>query len=310
MYKNLSASSLGVSGRQSELIELALTYGFRGFDIDMSQHARQAQIRGLEHANRFIVSADIRIGSFQLPVRWQGDDSVYREDLSKLSQVAEVAAAINAFGCITTVMPACDDRPYHENFEFHRRRFSEIAGVLAPFGIRLGLGLLAPAHHREGHQFQFISSPDALLTLMKTVGAPNVGAVVDLWHWHVGGGSFDQLRELTAEQIVLVRMADVPADVPLDGIQDEQRLLPGATGVVDAQSVLSLLDDIGYRGPISAYPHPSCFSGKTRDQIVQAASESLRLGVRASEPVAALAEVAEIAEVVVDGDGQPEPAAE
>ena len=35
MYKNLNSWTLGISGRQSELIELALTYGFRGLDIDI-----------------------------------------------------------------------------------------------------------------------------------------------------------------------------------------------------------------------------------------------------------------------------------
>jgi chitinase len=34
MYKNLNASSFGISGRQSDLIELAMTYGFQGIDID------------------------------------------------------------------------------------------------------------------------------------------------------------------------------------------------------------------------------------------------------------------------------------
>ena len=29
------------------------------------------------------------------------------------------------------MQPACNERPYHENFEFHRQRFSEIADVLA-----------------------------------------------------------------------------------------------------------------------------------------------------------------------------------
>jgi hypothetical protein len=35
MYKNLNTAALGITGRQSELIELALTYGFRGLDLDM-----------------------------------------------------------------------------------------------------------------------------------------------------------------------------------------------------------------------------------------------------------------------------------
>ena len=35
MYKNLNVEGLGISGRQGELIELTLTYGFRGFDFDL-----------------------------------------------------------------------------------------------------------------------------------------------------------------------------------------------------------------------------------------------------------------------------------
>ena len=36
MFKNFCPSALGINGRQSELIELALTYAFRGMDVDMT----------------------------------------------------------------------------------------------------------------------------------------------------------------------------------------------------------------------------------------------------------------------------------
>ncbi len=39
MLKNFSPQSLGINGRQSELIELALTYGFTSMDIDMRRDA-------------------------------------------------------------------------------------------------------------------------------------------------------------------------------------------------------------------------------------------------------------------------------
>ena len=57
MYKNLCSEALGVSGRQSELIELALTYGFKGIDLDLVSFAKQVELRGLEHAGRFLESA-------------------------------------------------------------------------------------------------------------------------------------------------------------------------------------------------------------------------------------------------------------
>jgi len=268
MFRNLNPQALGVSGRQSELIELALTYGFRGMDLDMVEQTRLVENRGAESAGKFLASAQIKIGGFELPIRWQGDDAVYREDLGKLAKIAETAALYETTGCFTTVMPACDERPYHENFEFHRQRFSEIADILAPYGLRLGLGFLATPAPREGKQFQFISSPDALLTLMKTLGVPNVGIVLDLWHWHIGGGTLEQIRELTPEQIVAVRIADVAPDADLSQITEQQRLIPGVGGAVDVLSALQVVRDLGYEGPVSPFANGSQFTGMTRDGIV------------------------------------------
>lgn len=36
MYHNLNPAALGITGRQSELIELALTYGFGGLELDIA----------------------------------------------------------------------------------------------------------------------------------------------------------------------------------------------------------------------------------------------------------------------------------
>ena len=294
MYKNLNTEGLGISGRQSELIELTLSYGFKGLDLDIEAFQKQAETRGLDYARRLLDSAKLKIGGFDLPVAWQGDDGTFKSDLERLPQWAQLASEIGATGCRTTILPACDDKPYHENFEFHRHRLTDIAEALAPYSIRLGLDFIAPAGRREGRVHQFISTPDALLLLIKTTGVANIGVVVDLWHWHVGGGTLDQLSELKAEQIVMVRVADVPDDVELESIQEHQRLLPGESGVVDTVAALTLFSQLGYDGPVTPLPDASQFSGMTRDRIVRQSSETLgaqmkaaKLGITASEPAAA-----------------------
>ena len=78
MYKNLSPKALGITGRQSEIIELALTYGFRGVELDINDFVKRISHRGLDHATRFIRSAQIKIGGFELPVKWRGDEALYR----------------------------------------------------------------------------------------------------------------------------------------------------------------------------------------------------------------------------------------
>ncbi len=294
MYKTLCPEALGITGRQSELIELAMTYGFEGLDIDFPQFAKQVGLRGLDHAARFLRSSQLKIGALNLPVCWDEEDDLFKKELKGLPQVLEIASTIGARDFYLTVKPASDTRPYHKNFEFHRDRIAEIAEVLASNDLRLGLSFLAPAYHRKGYEYQFISSPDALVTLMKTTAVTNLAVLVDLWHWRVGGGTIEQLRELAPRQVVTVRLADIPDDASLETITEEDRLLPGTTGVVDSVAALRALREIGYDGPVAPYPNPHQLKGQTRDRIVQRAKESLESALKASrlEKTASLSAVA------------------
>ncbi len=66
MLKNFSPQSLGINGRQSELIELALTYGFTSMDIDMDEMLRRAQRTNKKDAAKYLEAAKIAIGGFNL----------------------------------------------------------------------------------------------------------------------------------------------------------------------------------------------------------------------------------------------------
>src|SRR5262245_48422945 len=121
MYKTLNPEALGISGRQSEIIELALTYGFRGLEIDIQEFVKRVQIQGMDKAKRFLDSGHLRISGFELPIRWRGDESVFQAELARLDQFANYGASIGAKSCYVTVMPATDMLPYHENFELHRK---------------------------------------------------------------------------------------------------------------------------------------------------------------------------------------------
>jgi sugar phosphate isomerase/epimerase len=275
MYKSLNAQALGITGRQSEIIEMALTYGFRGIECDIMEFAKRVQVQGLEKARRFLESAHLRMSGFDLPMRWRGDESTFETDLEKLQPLAESAAAAGAKACHTTIMPATDMFPYHENFELHRKRLATIADSLAKFGIQLGVSFLAAPAHRVDKSFQFIYEVDALVTLIKSVNSKNLGMVLDTWNWHFGGGHEDQLRALTADRVVSVRIADAPAGLAPDAISEEQRTLPQENGAVPNVALLTALAEMGFKGPVSIDPHPSCLTGWNRETIVQKISTTL-----------------------------------
>ena len=88
MYRNLSARGMGISGRQSEIIELALTYHFRGFDFDILDYAKRCENKGDEYAQRFFESSKIKVGGWDLPVPWQGEEATYKADLAALGKIA------------------------------------------------------------------------------------------------------------------------------------------------------------------------------------------------------------------------------
>jgi sugar phosphate isomerase/epimerase len=275
MFKNLSAEALGIAGRQSELIELALSHGFKGLDLDLVEFAEQVDAHGFDKASRLIVSARLKLGSFKLPVAWSEDTAETRDQMARLAPLAEIASRLGCTRATTLVEPGNDSRVYHENFEFHRRRIGEIAAVLAPWKIRLGLSVLAPHACRAGRAFQFIQTFDELLLLVRNIGAPNVGVVFDSWHWHVGGGKPEQLATLKNDQIVAVSLADGATAATAADAQLSQRRLPGDGGTVDAAAILSALAKLNYDGPVTPAPDRSQFAGLGRDAIVKQAGAAL-----------------------------------
>jgi sugar phosphate isomerase/epimerase len=274
MYKSLSPSAFGVSGRQSELIELALTHGFRSIEVDIDDLLKKAEKHNIEHATRFITSGQLKLGSFEVPVQWRGEPGVYKSDLSKLDQVAEGLAKAGGQVCHATIIPASDALPYHENFELHRERLAEIGRVLAQHEVRMGVYLLAAPAHRDDRAFQFIHDADALVTLVKSIGEDNVGIYLDTWNWHFGGGTTEQLTA-AANQVVAISFADAPAEVSVESITEEQRLIPSEDGVVDNFAYMNVLVEADCECPATVAPNVKAFSGMTREAIVQKCSSIL-----------------------------------
>ncbi len=276
MFKNLSPAALGISGHESEIIELALTYGFKGVDLEAAEFANRAKIRGMPYARRLIDSAKIRLGTFQLPFDWDTEDEVFKKDLETLPEYARAAAEVDCTRCVATLAPAVDNRPYHENFEFHRRRLAEICEALQPAGVWFGVGFQAAAYLRKDRSFQFIHDLDALTLLLNMVDAPNMGLLLDVWDLVASGGAVDTIRHLPLGQIVAVQVADMPADVPLAELDENSRLLPGAEdSQIDTAGALVTLAEFGYNGPVTVSPSRGVFHSRRREVIVKQTGEAL-----------------------------------
>jgi sugar phosphate isomerase/epimerase len=197
--------------------------------------------------------------------------------MKMLPEYAQCAAELGCTRATAIVAPAGDERPYHENFEFHRRRFQELCEVLNASGIRLAVGFLAAECHRRDKAFQFIHDIEALVMLINMVGASNLGLLLDIWEVVASGGSMENVAKLSADQIVAVQVADMPADVALGDMDEKCRLLPGGeNGRIDVAQFLASLKELGYKGPVTVTPSRTAFQTRRRELVVKQAAESLK----------------------------------
>lgn len=296
MYKNLNASFLAISGHESEIIELAMTYGFKGLDLNFEDFRDRAKAKGIEYARRLLVSAlntgRLRMGTFDLPIQWDVDDEAFAKELAALPELAKMAADLGCKRCLALIAPAGDKRPYHENFDFHKFRFGDICRTLAPLGIRLGLGFRAAENLRKGQAFQFIHDMEATSALINAIDAPNLGLLLDSWNFKLSGASLDELDKFSGEKIVAVRLADLPsADVAPSEITEDLRYMPGSTGRIDFGAIMKKLVALRYDGPVTIATHRKALPRGRRDAIIEQASQLLdRLIKEATAPATFAAE--------------------
>ncbi|MBB3207150.1 sugar phosphate isomerase/epimerase [Rhodopirellula rubra] len=273
MFKNFCPQALGINGRQSELIELALTYAFRGMDIDMHDMLRRSQRSSFEDASKYLKAADIRIGTFTLALNLDADDDAFAASVATLHPLSEIAQQLEVDRALIRVPAATDRLPFNEFFEVQRNRIGQIADVLGSRDIKLGVGFRAGKEHTEGKQFPFISKVETFRALVDAI--PNVGYLIDTWDWVVGEGAMDQFSEIPGDKIVAVRLGSIPEDIEPSAATTHDRILPELNGPLDHVKVVKHLDEGDFAGPISPTASTLQYKGQTREFLVQKAQEAI-----------------------------------
>lgn len=254
MYKGLSPGAIGVSAETLEArIEAARIGGFDGVEINPSEIADLVDRHGSGEVKARFAEAGIVPAGFGLPVEWRGPQEAWEDGLNNLPRLAAAAAAVGAMRTMTWVMPCSDMLEFDENQEFHVTRFTPVAKILADYGLSLGLEFIGPKTLRETQKYPFIHTMSEMLAMGREIG-PNVGLLLDSYHWYTSHGTVDDLRALTPAQVVVVHVNDAPADVAVDAQMDGVRDLPGATGILDIAGFLQSLEAIGYDGPVTPEP--------------------------------------------------------
>lgn len=275
MFKSLSLGAIGIKRELVKGLALAKRAGFQGLDIDIGEVIGLVERQGADFVTDLFVNKGLRIGAWGFPVLWNGTDEEYSNGLGKLSEFAKTASEIGATRASLWIPSGSNDRKFNDNFRWHVYRLRPIAEILQEHGCRLGLEFIGPRTQRVGKRYGFIYTIGGMLALCEAIGTDNVGLLLDSWHWYTSLGTIEDLRSLTAENIVNVHVNDAPQGVGFLDFIDHERGMPSATGVIDLIGFLKTLKDIGYDGPVSPEPFNPKLGRLPVEQAVSETHESL-----------------------------------
>ena len=267
MKMMLDCGAIGVRVDQFGALDLASRFGFDAVSADSAQLVSMAD-GTMDRLRNVLSEKNLTLGLAGLPVEFRQDEARFKQDLD---QLAATAQAVRRAGCErmgTWIMPNHADLTYLENFRLHRTRLGQVAEILADQGLRLGLEYVGPKTSWTALRYGFVHTQAEMKELIDAIGRPNVGYVLDSYHWYTSGGTEADLSSLTPGEIVSVDLNDAPAGVAVDEQMDLKRRLPAATGVIDLASFLGALVQVGFDGPVRAEPFDDSLKNLPVDEAV------------------------------------------
>lgn len=232
-----------------EFAQLAARLGYAGADWPFGS----ARTAGVDVTRALFAGLKLTPTIVNLPMAqpFAGDTAVFNGKLADLDEAAKFTAAVGCHHMMTVLSPA-SALPKAEQRAIVRDRLRAISEVLARSNVRLGLEFLGVESFRtRANTTPFIWTLPETVDLAKDSG-PNIGAVLDAWHWHHSGGTPADIVAAGVSRIVHVHVSDAAAQPPAD-VRDNQRLMPGE-GVIDLRGFFQALKKIGYTDGVSPEP--------------------------------------------------------
>lgn len=271
-YSAFVPGSIGVKAGQALAIELAGRHGFES----VQPFPRDLERDGVENHLRALAAAGLRWAAAGLAVDFRGDDGRFEQGLAALHSDAAVLQRAGATRVGTWLPPASERLTYLQNFRRTSARLREVAEILGEHGLRLGLEYVGTKRNWTRSRYAFVHTMAEAKELIAEIGSPNVGLVLDSWHWWTARESGGDIAALSAGEIVAADLNDAPAGIERDDQYDNQRELPLATGVIPVKEFLAALVEAGFDGPIRAEPFSKRLSAMDDEDASRLTGQAMR----------------------------------
>lgn len=114
---------------------------------------------------------------------------------------------------------------------------SELGAIAEKHGVALAFEFLGQADCS-------VQTLDLAAEVVEALALPNIGLVIDSFHFYAGGSTIEMIDELDPEQLFIFHVNDAE-NLPREQLQDSHRLLPGL-GILPLREMLKAFRRIGY----------------------------------------------------------------
>jgi len=137
-----------------------------------------------------------------------------------------------------------------DDYKIASERLYQISELASKYKVKIALEFIARS--------DFVGSLPTAISLIRTTGHPNVGLLLDTFHFFVGVSKTEDLHLLRPGEVEHVHFHDVPDKVFRERLTDKYRLPPGE-GIIPLKVITAELRRIGYSGSLSTELFGSSF---------------------------------------------------
>lgn len=174
-------------------------------------------------------------------IAFRGDE--FAQVKARCRQLCAIAQAIGCPSVAVIPSPAPSwQTPWPTIVDAHVAALRALSDIAGEFGIKLAFEFI-------GFGGFSVRTPRGAWEIIQKTGRTNVGMVIDVAHFHSGGGLLSEIDAIDPNAIYAFHLDDLE-DCPKEAVTDAVRLLPGL-GVAPTREVAARLQRIGYNGPCS-----------------------------------------------------------
>lgn len=182
-----------------------------------------------------------------------------------IERAADLAAELGSPTLLVCVRQPPEGMPLSEAIDVAAGELAAAAERVADRGIDLAIEPLG--------RHPLVPGPRAALDLIERAARPNVGLMLDTFHYYKSEVPLPEIEALPIERLLIVHVNDCEGK-PRAELRDADRLYP-TLGVIPAEAMLAPLVANGYRGAFSVEVFREEYWARPVDQIAREAKTYL-----------------------------------